>query len=53
VDGRRLSVEERGAAPRRATSAPAAGRDRRVSFLFHASADRSRRSCDESDRREQ
>lgn len=51
VDGRRLTIEVRGAPPPRATSPAAANRDRRVSFLFHASGNSSQRSCDESDRR--
>jgi X-X-X-Leu-X-X-Gly heptad repeat protein len=51
VDGRRLSIEVRGSSALRATSPVAAYRDRRVSFLFHASGSSSQHSCDESDRR--
>lgn len=51
VDGSRLSVEARGGSALRETSAHAPGRDRRVSFIFHAKANGSRRACDESDRR--
>lgn len=51
VDGSRLSVQGFGASRLRETSAHAPGRDRRVSFLFHAKANSGQRACDESDRR--
>jgi outer membrane protein OmpA-like peptidoglycan-associated protein len=49
VDGKRLSVEARGATPLEVTSPRAPGRDRRVSFEFYAAANGSRRACEASD----
>jgi outer membrane protein OmpA-like peptidoglycan-associated protein len=51
VDGSRLSVEVHGASALGATRLRALGRDRRVSFWFHAGANSNRRACDEFDRR--
>jgi outer membrane protein OmpA-like peptidoglycan-associated protein len=51
VDGTRLGIEARGSSALRATSPATTNRDRRVSFVFHASGSSSQHSCDESDRR--
>jgi outer membrane protein OmpA-like peptidoglycan-associated protein len=51
VDSSRLSVETRTASLRRETRPRAPGRDRSVSFVFHAKANSSRVACEESDRR--